>query len=32
MSMYDVVLKDGLVVDGTRANPYQASICIKAYE
>src|SRR5690554_1786054 len=29
MSMYDLVLKDGLVVDGTRSNSYQASICIK---
>lgn len=27
--MYDLVLKDGLVVDGTRRNPYEASICIK---
>lgn len=27
--MYDVVLKDGLVVDGTRGKPYKASICIK---
>lgn len=27
--MYDVVLKDGFVVDGTRGKPYKASICIK---
>lgn len=27
--MYDLVLKDGLVVDGTRKLPYQASVCIK---
>lgn len=29
MKMYDVVLKDGLVVDGTRRKPYKASLCIK---
>ena len=27
--MYDVVLKDGLVVDGRRGNPFEGSICIK---
>ncbi len=27
--MYDFVLKDGLVVDGTRKPPYKASVCIK---
>ncbi len=27
--MFDFVLKDGLVVDGTRKEPYKASICIK---
>ena len=27
--MYDLVLKNGLVVDGTRAKPYPASVCIQ---
>ncbi|WFA10084.1 D-aminoacylase [Tissierella sp. Yu-01] len=27
--MYDFVLKDGLIVDGTRRPPYKASLCIK---
>ncbi|NLY44559.1 MAG: amidohydrolase family protein, partial [Tissierella sp.] len=27
--MYDLVLKEGLVVDGTRGNSYEGSICIK---
>ncbi len=27
--MYDFVLKDGLVVDGTRKPPYKSSVCIK---
>ena len=27
--MYDFVLKNGLVVDGTRIPPYNASVCIK---
>ena len=27
--MYDLVLKNGLVVDGTRKKPYIASVCIK---
>lgn len=27
--MYDFVLKDGLVVDGTRSLPYKATVCIK---
>ncbi|NLL80676.1 MAG: D-aminoacylase [Tissierellia bacterium] len=27
--MYDLVLKDGLIVDGTRKKPYIGSICIK---
>ena len=28
--MIDLVLKNGLVVDGTRAAPYKADVCIKA--
>lgn len=27
--MYDFILKDGLIVDGTRKIPYKATICIK---
>ena len=27
--MYDLVLSGGLVVDGTRAKPYPASVCIQ---
>lgn len=29
LAVYDFVLKDGLVVDGTRKIPYKATVCIK---
>ena len=27
--MYDLILKNGLVADGSRAKPYRADICIQ---
>ena len=27
--MYDLILKGGLVVDGTRSAPYTANVCVK---
>ena len=27
--MYDLVLKNGLIVDGTRSKPYQANVCVQ---
>lgn len=27
--MNDIILKNGIIVDGTRSNPYQANVCIK---
>ena len=27
--MYDLILKNGLVADGSRAKPYRADVCIQ---